>query len=118
LIEAPTRRFWVLFLKKVHEDTLNLLKKPLFTAAEAREVGFHPSLLSCYVKKGIIERIEPQIELDFSWGDLILAVQKVPSGDGMPRVHWVAVPHSLKAPERKGVKIVRMRNIKLGQSSL
>lgn len=118
----------------------NLLKKPLFTAAEAREVGVHPSLLSYYVKKGIIERIdrgiyrpcESQVELDFTWEDLILAVQSVPSGviclvsalalyemtDEIPRVHWIAVPHSSKAPKRKGVKIVRMRNTKLGQSSL
>lgn len=118
----------------------NLLKKPLFTAAEAREVGVHPSLLSYYVKKGIIERIDrgiyrpckPQVELDFTWEDLILAVQSVPPGvvclvsalalyemtDDIPRVHWIAVPHSSKAPKRKGVKIVRMRNIKLGQSSL
>lgn len=118
----------------------NLLKKPLFTASEAREVGVHPSLLSYYVKKGIIERIdrgiykpcESQVELDFVWEDLILAAQSVPSGvvclisalalydmtDEIPRAHWIAVPHSSKAPKRKGIKIVRMRNIELGQTSL
>ncbi|MCX6128678.1 MAG: hypothetical protein NTX25_06385 [Proteobacteria bacterium] len=60
------------------------------------------------------------------------AAQSVPSGvvclisalalydmtDEIPRAHWIAVPHSSKAPKRKGIKIVRMRNIELGQTSL
>lgn len=118
----------------------DLLRKPLFTAAEARKLGVHPSLLSYYLKKGLIEKVDRGIykasesseELDFKWEDLILASKSVPSGvvclisalalyeltDEIPRVHWIAVPHSTKAPRRKGVKIVRMRNMVLAQSSL
>jgi predicted transcriptional regulator of viral defense system len=117
----------------------DLLKKPLFTAAEAREAGVHPSLLSYYVKKGLLERIdrgiyrasETTVELDFVWEDLILAAKSIPSGvvclisalalhdltDEIPRVHWIAVPHASRAPKRTGVKVIRMRNMTLGRTT-
>jgi hypothetical protein len=28
---------------------------------------------------------------------------------------WIAIPHRLKAPKRPGVRVVRMRNIELGE---
>lgn len=118
----------------------NLLKKPVFTSKEARSAGVHPSVLSYYVKKGILERIDrgvyrardTDIDIDFMWEDLILAVKSVSSGvvclisalvlyemtDEIPRVHWIAIPHSSRAPKREGIKIVRMRNLELGRTTL
>ncbi|MFW7377485.1 MAG: type IV toxin-antitoxin system AbiEi family antitoxin domain-containing protein [Oligoflexus sp.] len=100
----------------------------------------HPSVLSYYVKKGILERIDrgvyrardTDIDIDFMWEDLILAVKSVSSGvvclisalvlyemtDEIPRVHWIAIPHSSRAPKREGIKIVRMRNLELGRTTL
>ena len=34
--------------------------------------------------------------------------------DQLPRAHWIAVPHSSRAPRREKVRIVRMRNAELG----
>lgn len=127
-----------MIMKTINKINLlkNLMKKALFTAAEAREAGVHPSVLSYYVKKGLLERIgrgmyrsrEAETSTDFTWEDLILAAKGIPSGivclvsalaiyeltDEIPRMHWIAVSHASKAPVRSGVKIIRMRNIELG----
>lgn len=117
-----------------------LLKKPLFQAKEAREVGVSASLLSYYVKKGLLERIdrgvyrgkESELDVDFRWEDLVLVAKSIPKGvvclisalelyeltEEIPRAHWIAVPNEMKAPKRKGAKIVRMRNMSLGKSKI
>ncbi len=118
-----------------------LLEKHLFTTAEARKVGVNSSLLCYYAKKGYIERIDrgiycgkdsPEIDVDFQWEDLIMAAKSISNGvvclvsalalyeltDEIPRQHWIAVPHSARAPKRNGVKVVRMRNMILGRTKL
>ena len=114
-----------------------LLKKPLFHAREAKQKGVHVSLLSYYTKKGLIEKLDRGIyrgkkavlNVAFQWEDLILTAKSIPKGvicltsalalydltEEIPRFHWIAVPNSSRAPRRKGVKIIRMRNFKLGQ---
>ena len=98
------------------------------------------SLLSYYTKKGLIERIdrgiyrgkEAILNVDFQWEDLILTAKSIPKGviclisalalydltEEIPRFHWIAIPNSSRAPKRRGVKIVRMRNFKLGQTKM
>lgn len=117
-----------------------LLRKPLFHAWEVEQKGVHTSLLSYYTKKGLIERFnhgiyrskEAVLNVDFQWEDLILTVKSIPEGiicltsalalydltEEIPRFHWVAIPNSSRAPKRKGVKIVRMRNCKLGKTKI
>lgn len=117
-----------------------LLKKPLFRAADARKAGVHPALLSYYVKKGLIERIDrgvyrgtaSQMDIEFQWEDLVLTAKSVPEGvvclisalalydltDEIPRAHWIAVPHAKTIPKRKGAKFVRMRNVTLGATKI
>lgn len=114
-----------------------LLRKPLFYAWEAEKKGVHASLLGYYTKKGLIEKLdrgiyrgkESTMNVDFQWEDLILTAKSIPKGvicltsalalynltEEIPRFHWIAIPNSCRAPKRKGVKIIRMRNFKLGQ---
>jgi predicted transcriptional regulator of viral defense system len=37
--------------------------------------------------------------------------------DQFSRAHWIAVPHSSRAPRREKVRIVRMRNAELGATT-
>ena len=117
-----------------------LLQRPSFTSEDARAKGVHPSLLSYYAKQGYIEKLSRGvyrgIEKDrkpvpFEWEDLAAAIQSIPKGivclisalslyeltDENPRQFWIAVPHETLAPRRPQVKIVRIRNTKLGLSS-
>lgn len=116
-----------------------LLKKPVFLASEAREMGIHPSRLSYYVKTNRIERIargvyrgiDSTINADFQWEDLILVANSVPNGvvclisalaiynltDEIPRVHWIAIPHATTAPIRQHTRFIRTRDIETGKIS-
>ena len=122
---------------KEFEKLKPLLKKNLFHAWEAEKQGVHASLLSYYTKKGLIERLdhgiyrskEAVLKVDFQWEDLILTAKSIPKGvicltsalalynltEEIPRFHWIAIPNSSRVPKRKGVKIIRMRNVKLGK---
>lgn len=117
-----------------------LLKKPLFSSNEAKELEISSSLLCYYVNKGLLERVgrglyrktDAILDVDFKWEDLILTSKGIPDGviclisalalydltDEIPRLHWIAISHENKAPKRAGVKIVRMRNIRLGKTKL
>lgn len=117
-----------------------LSKKPFFYAREAEKKGVHPSLLSYYAKKGLIEKLghgiyrgkESVLDVDFQWEDLILTAKSIPKGvicltsalaiydltEEIPRFHWIAVSNASRAPRRKGVRIVRMRSFKLGQTKM
>lgn len=128
-------------MKQITDKRLKkLFKKPLFHASEARVVGVHPSLLSYYIKQGIIEKIgrgvyrnssiEPDI--DFKWEDLFITVKSVPNGvvclisaldiynmtDEIPRVHWIAIPHATTAPKRSKARFIRTRDIELGRTEI
>ena len=118
-----------------------LLKKPSFTASEARVFGVSSSLLAYYVGTGYIERLSRGVyrglelerkEVPFEWEDLIATAVSIPNGriclisalalyeltEEIPRQFWIAIPHKQFAPKRPGVKIVRMRDIKTGSSRL
>ena len=77
---------------------------------------------------GIYRGKEAVLNVDFQWEDLILTAKSIPKGiicltsalalynltEEIPRFHWIAIPNSSRAPKRKGGKIIRMRNCKLG----
>ncbi len=117
-----------------------LLKHPIFSTSEAREAGVSSSLLSYYVRQGLLERVDRGVyrgrdsilDVDFRWEDLILVAKSIPGGviclisalalyeltDEIPRMHWIAVANTKSAPKRKGTKIVRTRHIELGQTEM
>lgn len=124
-------------LKAIHQ----LLTRPSFTAAEAKKLGVSSALLGYYIKTGQIQRLGRGIYRGadykgsseaFRWEDLIDAVHSVPGGvlclisalaiyeitDEIPRQHWIAVPHSTSIARGNSVKIMRLRNIDLGKTTV
>ena len=115
-----------------------LLKKPAFTCAEAKKIGVPKHALAYFERRGDIERIGRGIyrdpgyesEAEITLEDLALAVFITPKAviclisalnfykltDQIPREHWLAIPHSQRAPIRDRVRIVRMRNTILGRT--
>lgn len=122
--------------KKIEE----LLKRPCFSAAEAKELGVSSALLSYYVKKGTIEKVSrgfynnPAVESDeyFEWEELLQIAQSIPNGvicvisslsfyrltDEFQRQYTIAVPNDSSKIRRNKTKIIRMRSIELGKVSL
>ena len=125
---------------RLYQKLKPLLKKSFFKAGEARKLGISPSLISYYVQKGLIEKIDRGIyrsanqvlDVDFRYEDLVLISQSIQGGviclisaltiyeltDEIARAHWIAVSNDSRAPRRKGAKIIRMRNIKLGKTKI
>ena len=116
-----------------------LRKKPYFTVSDAERLGVYASLLAYHSRQGRIERVgkglyrfpESVADIPIDWEDLIVAAASIPDGivclisalamyelsDQLPRQHWIAVPHSSRAPRREKVRIVRMRNAELGATT-
>ena len=112
----------------------------VFTTEEARKAGLPSRMLAYFCKKGLIERISrgiykggiAQLDIDFRWEDLSLVTMSIPNGviclisalcyygltDQIMREFWIAVPHSSKRPKRPKTRIIRMRNIELGQTKI
>ena len=117
-----------------------LRKKPYFTVSEAERLGVYASLLAYHSRQGRIERVgkglyrfpDSAADIPIDWEDLIVAATSIPDGivclisalamyeltDQLPRQHWIAVPHSSRAPRREKVRIVRMRNAELGATTV
>jgi predicted transcriptional regulator of viral defense system len=125
--------------KKLLLDRLTPLReKAIFTANEARKLGASTSVLAYYVKLGLLERVERGIyrnpsshaEVDLRWEELVVASQSILRGiicltsalalydltEEIPRESWIAIPHSSRAPKKKKVRAVRMRDMKLGKT--
>lgn len=116
------------------------MHKPSFTTGEARKRGVHPSVLAYYVKVGLLVRLAHGVyqnpkftsKIDFQWEDLVLVAQTIPNGviclisalalydltEEIPREHWIAIPNGSKAPKRPRTRIIRMRNISLGKTTM
>ena len=116
------------------------IETPVFTAAEARAAGIPSRMLAHFCKKGVIERVtrgvykgsQAKIEIDFQWEDLALMAMGIPNGviclisalcyygltDQIMRQFWIAIPHASKSPQRAKIRIIRMRNIELGQTEI
>lgn len=117
-----------------------LLKKPLFSAAEARKLGVHPSVLAYHCNKGVLERVsrgfyrlvENDLKTPFEWQDVALVASSIPNGviclttaliyyeltDEFARKIWIAVPRESRPPKRPNTKIVRFSNMSLGASKV
>ena len=116
------------------------IETPVFTAADARVAGIPSRMLAHFCKKGVIERVirgvyrgsQAKIEIDFQWEDLALMAMGIPNGviclisalcyygltDQIMRQFWIAIPHASKCPQRPKTRIIRMRNIELGQREI
>lgn len=117
-----------------------LLKKPRFTCQEAAALGVISSTLAYYVKTGDLLRISrgvyrglyaPSME-DFRWEDLTLTMCRIKNGviclttalaiygltDEIPRIHWIAIDNKTRHRADSTTKIVRMRNIELGKTTI
>lgn len=116
------------------------IEMPVFTAAEARAAGIPSRMLSHFCKKGVIERVsrgvyrgsQSNLEIEFEWEDLALTSMSIPNGiiclisalcyygltDQIMREFWIAIPHASKSPQRPKTRIIRMRNIELGQTEI
>lgn len=116
------------------------IETPVFTAAEARAAGIPARMLSHFCKKGAIERVsrgvyrgtQSNTEIEFEWEDLALTSMSIPNGiiclisalcyygltDQIMREFWIAIPHASKSPQRPKTRIIRMRNIELGQTEI
>lgn len=118
-----------------------LLKQSSFTASEARHLGVSSSLLAYYVKKGEIVKLSRGVycgnkstrkEVPFEWEDLIATARSIANGriclisalalyeltDEIPRQFWIAIPNKQFAPKRPKTKIIRMRDVKTGSTSI
>ncbi len=117
-----------------------LFAKPVFTAEEARAQAIPARMLSHFCHQGMIERmgrgvyrtVSAETNLDFSIEDFVLTALTIPKGvvclisalclyeltDQLMREYWIAIPNQQKKPIRNLVRIVRMRNISLGQTKM
>ena len=116
-----------------------LLSKPSFSAEQALKVGVSSSVLFYYVKTGLLNRISRGVyqSAQFKspstpWEDLITTAYTIPYGliclisaldiyhltEEIPRKHWIAVSNDRIAPKRPHAKIIRMRDVALGKTTI
>lgn len=117
-----------------------LSKKQVFSSAEGKQAGIYPRMLAYFCDKGEIVRISRGMykvkNIDFhsafEWEDLAITALSIPQGiiclisalcyygltDEIMREFWIAVPHATTAPSRENARIVRMRNLSFGQTTV
>ncbi|MBF5058535.1 type IV toxin-antitoxin system AbiEi family antitoxin domain-containing protein [Candidatus Neptunochlamydia vexilliferae] len=117
-----------------------LAKKPVFSAKDGRKVGIPARMLSYFCSKGWIERVgrgvykvkDVEITQTIEWEDLAVTAMSIPDGviclisalcyydltDEIMREFWIAIPHPTTSPKRENTRIVRMRNITIGQTTV
>lgn len=125
---------------KYSEAFMALSKKAVFSSAEGREAGIPPRMLAYFCQKGQIEKVSRGIykikDVDFhsafEWEDLAITALSIPNGviclisalcyygltDEIMREFWIAIPHATTSPSRENARIVRMRNISFGQTTV
>lgn len=117
-----------------------LLELPAFTATQAVQAGIPRHALAYFQKIGMLEHVGRGVYRDSSYESdsdpllegLAIASSNVPDcaiclisalsyyelTDEIPREYWLAIPHKRRAPNRRGVRAVRMRNMETGLSSI
>lgn len=125
---------------KYSEAFRTLSKKAVFSSAEGREAGIPPRMLAYFCQKGQIEKVSRGMykikDIDFhsafEWEDLAITALSIPNGviclisalcyygltDEIMREFWIAIPHATTSPARENARIVRMRNISFGQTTI
>jgi predicted transcriptional regulator of viral defense system len=130
--------------KKALERIQQLLKKHSFTTAEAKKYGVSAATLGYYLQIGTLKRLSrgvyqssdhqssahPNSLEHFMWEDLITALSSVTGGviclisalaiyeitEEIPREHWVAVSHNTTIKRKRGIRIMRFRDVELGKT--
>lgn len=128
-------------IRSKYADVLRALsKKAVFSSVEGRKAGIPPRMLAYFCAKGQIERVgrgmykikNLNFDSEFEWEDLAVTALSIRSGviclisalcyygltDEIMREFWIAIPHATTAPARERVRIVRMRNISFGQTTI
>ncbi len=126
--------------KNALEKLKPLLSAPSFTSREAHKKGVSSATLAYYVKENELKRIghgvyravrAPMVD-DFRWEELAEAVQRIRDGvicltsalylyhltEEMPSQHWLAIRHGTLHRAVPPMKVVRMRNLSLGKTSI
>ncbi len=125
---------------KYSEAFRALSKKAVFSSQEGREAGIPPRMLAYFCQKGQIEKVSrgmykiKDIDFDsaFEWEDLAITALSIPNGviclisalcyygltDEIMREFWIAIPHATTSPSRENARIVRLRNISFGQTTV
>ncbi|MBS0585171.1 MAG: type IV toxin-antitoxin system AbiEi family antitoxin domain-containing protein [Verrucomicrobia bacterium] len=125
---------------KYSEAFRALSKKAVFSSAEGREAGIPPRMLAYFCQKGQIEKVsrgmykikDIDFQSAFEWEDLAITALSIPNGviclisalcyygltDEIMREFWIAIPHATTSPSRENARIVRMRNISFGQTTV
>jgi len=117
-----------------------LLKKSLFTIKEAAMAGLSRRMIAYYCSRGVFQRVgrgvyrgsdfDSKAPVDLE--DLALAAASIPNGviclisalyyydltDQIMREYWIAIPNKNRTVKRPHVRIIRMRNISLGQTEV
>lgn len=122
------------------EKLKTLLSAPSFTSRDAYLCGVSAATLAYYVKQNELVRIghglyrgaSTLVSDDFHLEELIDATQRVKEGvicltsalllynltDEMPSLHWIAIRNDTVHRAISTTKIVRMRNLKLGKTTI
>ncbi len=125
---------------KYSEAFRALAKKGVFSSAEGREEGIPPRMLAYFYEKGQIEKVQRgmykiknlDFDSEFEWEDLAMTTLSIPNGviclisalcyygltDEIMREFWIAIPHATTSPSRENTRIIRMRNLSLGKTSV
>ena len=117
-----------------------LLEQPLITTKAAKEAQVSNALLDYYCKQGKLTKVgrglyinnEHSPQIDFEWEDLVYNVLSISNGvvtgisalalyeltEEIARFHWIAVPNATSKGDRANVKLIRVRNIELGCTTI
>lgn len=125
---------------KYSSQLIILLQKPIFKAVEARNLGIPSRMLSYFCQIGKIERVgrglyrvfEVETDIGIDLEELVLIASSIPHGviclisalcyygltDQIMREYWIAIPNKDRRPKRPHTRIIRMRNVTLGQTKV
>ncbi|HNA61971.1 MAG TPA: type IV toxin-antitoxin system AbiEi family antitoxin domain-containing protein [Rhabdochlamydiaceae bacterium] len=127
-------------ISKYKQAFNRLSKKGVFSSAEGRAAGIPSRMIAYFCSKGEIERISKgtykiknlDFKSEFEWEDLALTTLTIPNGviclisalsyygltEEIMREFWIAIPHDTTSPKRDHARIIRMRNISFGQTTV